>query len=311
VSIIYVSDLADPRLRDYTSLKERQLHADFSERGEVAGDDHAPWGKFMAEGEVVFERLASSRFRTLSVLCTPARLETIGVHLARLPASTPVYVAPAKDVEALVGFPLHRGLMAIAARERPADPVAIVRVAAERAARGVPGVVAVLEGLTNHDNIGAIFRNAAAFGVAGLLLSPTCADPLYRKAVRVSVGHALSVPFARLSPWPGGLFEVARACGAGGVGPGGGAGPGSGAVVACLSPREPATALRPGELPAQLQGRAVLLVLGSEGPGVSAEVESAADVRLRIPMAAGVDSLNVAVASALAMYMLSSGGRGF
>jgi tRNA G18 (ribose-2'-O)-methylase SpoU len=158
-------------------------------------------------------------------------------------------------------------------------------------------VVAVLEGLNDHENIGALFRNAAAFGVAGILLDPTCADPLYRRAVRVSVGHVLHVPFARLTPWPAGLHRLQEA----------------GFKVAALAP---SPAADPGvpvvtltDLRASISGSrppaGVALLLGAEGPGLTPAALAASDVVVSIPTADGVDSLNVATAAAIAFHRLS------
>jgi tRNA G18 (ribose-2'-O)-methylase SpoU len=160
-------------------------------------------------------------------------------------------------------------------------------------------VLAALEGLNDHENIGSLFRNAAAFGVAGVLLDPTCADPLYRRSVRVSVGHVLHVPFARLEPWPSGLDQVRQA----------------GFAVAALAPSPPegtrVAAVDLGDLRAWLATAAtghpagVALLLGAEGPGLSHAALAASDVVVRIPMADSVDSLNVATAAALAFHTLA------
>jgi tRNA G18 (ribose-2'-O)-methylase SpoU len=163
--------------------------------------------------------------------------------------------------------------------------------------------MAVLEGLNDHENIGALFRNAAAFGVAGVLLDATCADPLYRRSVRVSLGHVLQVPFARLEPWPEALAQVRAA----------------GFLVAALSPHrpEPSDLARCSltELAQLLEGsssRPVALVLGAEGPGLSEDALQSSDFVVSIPTASGVDSLNVATAAAVAFQQLSAplGPRG-
>ena len=158
-------------------------------------------------------------------------------------------------------------------------------------------MVAVLEGLNDHENIGSLFRNAAAFGVAGILLDPTCADPLYRRSVRVSVGHVLHLPFARLAPWPAGLDQIKAA----------------GFLLAALAPRP----TRDGGVPVigldQLKGkvsgsprpRGVALLLGAEGPGLSDRALALSDVVVTIPMADGVDSINVATAAAVAFHALA------
>ncbi len=159
-------------------------------------------------------------------------------------------------------------------------------------------MIAVLEGLNDHENIGALFRNAAAFGAVGLLLDPTCADPLYRRSIRVSVGHVLHLPFARLSPWPDGLDQVRAA----------------GFIVAALSPRPPAHGRIPvvglAQLRSQLSGPdhpfGVALLLGAEGPGLTDPALARSDVIVPIPMADGVDSLNVATAAAVALHALTA-----
>jgi tRNA G18 (ribose-2'-O)-methylase SpoU len=196
----------------------------------------------------------------------------------------------------LVGFRLHRGVVAVADRPPDADADQVLAGAARRAPQaGERGLVAVLEGLNDPENVGALFRNAAAFGVAAVLLDPTCSDPLYRRAIRVSAGHSLRVAFARLDPWPRGLDRVRS----------------TGFVVCALAPHpagRPAVSLR--DLRAHLDGRwpaptGVALLLGAEGPGLSPGALEGADVVVSIPMAPGVDSLNVATAAAVAFDRLS------
>jgi tRNA G18 (ribose-2'-O)-methylase SpoU len=162
---------------------------------------------------------------------------------------------------------------------------------------GPPPVVAVLEGLNDHENIGALFRNAAAFAVGGVLLDPTCADPLYRRSVRVSVGHVLHMPFARVAPWPAGLAMLRTA----------------GFVIAALAPPSPAAtgapALSLAELKVRISGpgrpAGVAVLLGAEGPGLTAAALAASDIVVSISMAKGVDSVNVATAAAVAFHSLT------
>lgn len=166
----------------------------------------------------------------------------------------------------------------MADRAASPDPAALVRDAR---------LVAVLEGVNDHENLGALFRNAAALGVDAVLMGPRCSDPLYRRSVRVSMGHVLRVPFAELpGPWPASL-DVLRA---------------AGLRVAALTPAAGAVPLAASEL----RGERVALLLGAEGPGLSPEALAAADLKVRIPMSAGVDSLNVATAAAVAFHAVGS-----
>jgi tRNA G18 (ribose-2'-O)-methylase SpoU len=262
-TITLISDPRDPRLDDYRDLTTADRRPD------------RPGGRglVIAEGVVVVRRLVGSPFPVRSLLGVPRRLDELADDLAGL--DVPAYATDVATMAAVVGFHLNRGVLAVADRARPADPTALVRGAR---------LVAVLEGVNDHENLGSIFRNAAALGVDAVLLGPRCADPLYRRSVRVSMGHVLRVPFAELpGPWPASL-DVVRAAGLRVVAltPGGDAVLGSAALVP------------PG----------VALVLGAEGPGLSAEVLHAADLRVRIPMAPGVDSLNVATAAAVAFHAL-------
>jgi len=276
---IPVHDLADPRLAPYATLRDAELLHRQSPSNPVIGSA----GAFMAEGELVVRHLIDSPFGVESVLTTPNRLRTIQDALERLPPETPVYLADQPLMNSIVGFNIHRGLLAVGLRGR--EPTAAELIARAR-------VLLVLEDLVNHDNIGAMFRNAAALvgPSAGILLSPRCADPLYRKAIRVSMGHALRVPFARLPDWPAGLADVKAA----------------GYRVIALSPEPGAADLH--DLEARLRADAhpprLALLLGTEGAGLTPAALAAADERIRIPMAPGVDSLNVAVAAAIALHRL-------
>jgi tRNA G18 (ribose-2'-O)-methylase SpoU len=209
-----------------------------------------------------------------------------------------VFVGSRALVASTVGFALHRGVVAVANRPSPADAGQLLADAGGTSApERAPRLVAVLEGLNDHENIGALFRNAAAFGVAAVLLDPTCADPLYRRSVRVSVGHVLHLPFARLVPWPTGLDQVRAA----------------GFLVAALAPHPapgsgvPAVGLV--DLKARMFGSdppvGVALLVGAEGPGLTDTALAAADLVVSIPMADGVDSLNVATTAAIAFHALA------
>ena len=257
MEIVPVTDPADPRVADFRDLTDADVRPD--RRGIV-----------IAEGVNVVERLVSSPYRTRAVIGVPARLEALSPVLASLSASSvPVYSVDKWVLSSIVGFRVTRGVLASA--DRPASLSAEALVQSARR-------VAVLEGLNDFENLGSLFRNAAAFGVDAVLLDPQCADPLYRRSVRVSMGHVLRVPFAVASlPWT--LL--------------------SGFTTLALTPSGP-VALREVPVPERWA-----VLLGAEGPGLSADALAAADVRVRIPMAGGVDSLNVATAAAVAFAHLT------
>ncbi len=218
----------------------------------------------------------ASSWAVRSVLLRPERIEAMSDVVASADdRGVPVYVAPAEVYDRVAGFPVHRGVLALG--ERRPDPAP-----ADLLAGG--DLVVVAEGLNDHENLGALFRNAAAFSASALLLDPTCCDPLYRRCVRVSVGHVLTVPFARLAPWPASLTLLADA----------------GFLVVALDPSAPHTLA---SLEEARRGR-VALLLGAEGPGLTPGARGAASARARIPMAGGVDSLNVATAAAVALHEL-------
>jgi tRNA G18 (ribose-2'-O)-methylase SpoU len=280
VPIFHVASLDDPAharaLAHYADLREPDLAARPIERARVRA------GLFIAEGELVLRALASSRFGVESVLVAAPRLVALGPTLDALPPGTPVYAAAPGLIDELTGFHVHRGVLALGRRPAANDP-------AELLARAPLAVV--LEDLTNHDNVGSIFRVVSALAPAGsvVLLSPGCCDPLYRKSLRVSMGHALRVPFATLADWPSVLAGL-PALGFWPIG----LTPGGDVVLPGLRSRLPCP--RPA------------LVLGSEGPGLTPGALRACAARVRIPMAAGVDSLNVAAAAAIALYELSARG---
>lgn len=267
LNTIPVVDPADARLAPYRALRENRL---------ARPTPGAPHGVFIAEGEKVVRRFAegASRFELQSVLLAASRLERDRPWLAGLPAETPIYLAERDVMDAVVGFPIHRGVLAAGLR-LPDPPIADLLADAE--------TVLVLEGLANHDNVGGIFRVAAALGRKPLiLLDPTSCDPLYRKAIRVSMGHALAVPFARLPGWPEGLGELDRA----------------GFETLALGLRADAVPMHAW----QRRSRRVAWLLGAEGPGLSEPALAAATGVVRIDMQPGVDSLNVVTAAAIALH---------
>jgi len=241
-------------------------------------------GLFVAEGRIVVQRLLEDeRYAVRSVLVNPAGRLALGVALSSreiLGRRPSVYVAPAGAFESIVGFNFHRGCLALA--ERPKEPA--VEALVERAS-----LLVVLEGVTNADNVGGVFRNAAAFGADAVLLNPTCCDPFYRKAIRTSMGATLRVPFARATDWPAAL-GVLR---------------GAGVSLVALTLRQPSTPLD--EFVTTRKPGRVALIVGTEGLGLSQGVEALADHRVSIPMRSDVDSLNLAVATGIALSRITGG----
>lgn len=224
----------------------------------------------IAEGVIVVQRMIYSRFAVKALLGVERRLDELGADLDEVDA--PFYRATADVMADCVGFHLNRGVLAVA--QRPA-PIAFEDLVAH--AR----TLVVLEGVNDHENIGSVFRNAAGMSVDGVLFGARCSDPLYRRSVRVSMGHVLRVPFADVPDWPTGLQLLRE----------------RGFQVVSLTPN--ATAMTLAEA---MSGEKVALLVGAEGPGLNEETMRASDVRARIPMAPGTDSLNVATAAAMAFY---------
>lgn len=267
LDIVHLTDPDDERLADYVSLTDVALRS-----------RHEPEkGLYIAESSTVLGRALAAGHRPRSVLVSPRWLPDLTAMLeARGPAGEPVrvYLAEPAVLEAITGFHVHRG--ALAAMHRPPLPaVADVLAGARR--------VAVLEDVVDHTNVGAAFRSAAAIGVDAVLVTPRCADPLYRRSVRVSMGTVFQVPWTRVDPWPGGI-ELLRA---------------AGFVTAALALSDDSVSLD--ALEADPPER-LALVLGAEGDGLKPATIAAADLTVRIPMAGGVDSLNVAAAGAVAFW---------
>jgi tRNA G18 (ribose-2'-O)-methylase SpoU len=290
--LVALSDPDDDRVSAYRDLTDAVL------RRRVESDA----GVFVAEGRLAVRQLLRSPYQTHSLLIAANQVGAMADVVDRVRAGgAPVYVATREVLAATVGFDLHRGVVALGRRPAPIDSDRLMAAVASGEGTGRPParrILAVLEGINDHENLGALFRNAAAFGVAGVLLDPTCADPLYRRAIRVSVGHVLSVPFARLAHWPAGLADLRVA----------------GFVIAALSPDRAPLSPPPVDARAWLDlvaGDApVAVVIGAEGPGLTEAVLAGADVAVSIPMAPGVDSLNVATAAAIAFHQLSAVGLG-
>jgi tRNA G18 (ribose-2'-O)-methylase SpoU len=257
-----IEDPHDPRLDDYRAL---------ASPGRARRQD-----SFVVEGENPVRLLLASRFRTRSLLLLPSALDTLRDDLARLGSAVPVYTAGHALLRAITGFNFHGGHLAIGERapEPPLDD--LLSPPGDRA-------VVVMERLGNPDNVGGVLRNAAAFGAAAALLSPGCADPLYRRAIRVSMGSALVVPFATLADWPRDLERLRAA----------------GYTLVALTPRAEATDI------ANVEARRVAILVGHESDGLGHPALASADVTARIPMAPGIDSLNAAAASAVALHRLT------
>lgn len=283
--LVTVDGLGDERLEEYRDLNDpayrRRIEFEL--------------GIVVVEGRVAVRQLLDTTLAVRSLLVDGHQVSLVGDLVAAVRArGAPVFVVPRDGMADLVGFRFHRGVVATATRPAGADATSVLATtAATPSVGGGPPLAVVLEGLNDPENIGAVFRNAAAFGAGAVLLDPTSGDPLYRRAVRVSVGHALRMPWARLDPWPAGLDRVRDAgfavCAlAPHPGPGPDGGPGNVTLRTLASRRDP-----------------VALLLGAEGPGLSEGALAAADAVATIPMAPGVDSLNVATAAAVALARLS------
>jgi len=265
MDVVRIDRFDDPRIEDYRSVSD----AKSLRRRNL----------FVAEGRLVVSRLLESAHRTVSLLVNDASLQALHDQLSGLPRETPVYVCNTPEFSSITGFNLHRGCLALA--ERPADLSA--GHLADQA-----DLILVLEGVADADNVGSAFRNAAAFGAGGVLLSPACCDPLYRKAIRTSMGSVLRMPYARLAPWPTALGMLKA----------------KGFTLIALTPREPAIDLASCARRQPRQRMAVLV--GSEGPGLTAAAEALADVCARVPIRPDVDSLNLATATGIALYYFSN-----
>lgn len=263
----WIEDPDDPRVREYVGLTDVALRTRCEPQA----------GLYMAESEKVVRRAMAAGHRPRSLLLSGRWLEPMADLVdAVLACGAPVYVGTPALLERITGFNVHRG--AIAAMHRPRLPgVRQVLAGARR--------VVVLEDVVDHTNVGAVFRSVAGIGADAVLVSPRCADPLYRRAVRVSMGTVFQVPWTRLDPWPAGL-DLLRA---------------EGFTVAALALRDDAVGLDDLELDPPQR---LALVLGTEGDGLSAGALAGADLAVRIPMAGGVDSLNVAAAAAVTLWAL-------
>ncbi len=257
-----ITDPADPRIAAYGQIRERDLTG----RGE----------RFIIEGKVTLGILIErSRFEIESLFVTENRLAAIDELLQRVPARIPVYTASQALFDTIAGFPVHRGILACARKGRPVDPADLF------GGRVLLGAI----GISNHDNIGALFRNGAAFGADGVILDATSCDPLYRKSIRVSAGTTLWLPFSRMSDTQEMLRMLRTA----------------GFDIWALTPQNDAAALWDMPVPEKL-----VLLVGAEGPGLPETILQTTR-NVRIPMRGDVDSLNVATSAAIALARVYAG----
>jgi tRNA G18 (ribose-2'-O)-methylase SpoU len=265
-NLIEIDELTDPRIDVYRDIRERDLV------GRA--------GLFVAEGKVVVEKLAECDLHhPLSLLIASKRVTALLPLLSRLPDDVPIYVAAQPVIDGIAGFPLHRGILAIGRRTDVPTAADLLAACREQA------TILVLAGIANHDNMGGIFRNAAAFGVNAVLLDADCCDPLYRKAIRVSVGATLLVPFAQFARDEDPVALLVR----------------HGFNPIALSPagENLLTDWRP-------EPRTAVL-LGAEGPGLSSDLIGRTQ-SVQIAMSAGFDSLNVATTSGIVLHHISAFG---
>ncbi|MFB7213414.1 TrmH family RNA methyltransferase [Streptomyces sp. NPDC056255] len=273
--LITVDDPDDPRLRDYTGLTDVELRR----RREPAE------GLFIAEGEKVIRRARHAGYEMRSMLLSAKWVDLMRDVIDEVPA--PVYAVSPELAERVTGYHVHRG--ALASMQRKPLPTADELLATTfGAAVTGPRRIAVFEDIVDHANLGAAFRNAAALGIDAVLLTPRCADPFYRRSVKVSMGGVFQVPWTRLESWPKDVGVLRSA--------------GFTLAALCLSER----AITLDELAARKDEK-LALVFGTEGAGLAPGTLAAVDEHVRIPMDAGVDSLNVAAASAVAFYATRPG----
>lgn len=264
IDVVDIEDPRDSRLDDFRDLNSIDRRPDL------------PTGKglVIAEGVLVVQRMLASRFTARALLGTDRRLTELAPDLAG-ECGVPYYRVSAEVMAEVVGFHLNRGVLAAASRVP--EPTVAELIGGAR-------TIAVLEGVNDHENLGSIFRNGAGLGVDAVVFGQGCADPLYRRAVRVSMGHALLVPFARSAEWPADLTMLRE----------------RGFRLLAMTPDPRAEALSTAM--AKVRDEPVAVLVGAEGPGLSEQAMRASDLRVRIPMSRGTDSLNVATAAALAFY---------
>jgi tRNA G18 (ribose-2'-O)-methylase SpoU len=258
----------DPRVQEYRAVSEPELVRES--------------GLFVAEGRLVVRRaIEDGRYHVRSLLLSEAARRDLEPVFGCLAEDVPIYICAAGDFLTIAGFDIHRGCLALVRRPAVLSAENVV---------GTAKVVVVLEAVANADNVGGVFRNAAAFGADAVLLSPSCCDPLYRKAIRTSMAATLQVPFARIEDWPHGLAALGA----------------RGFTVVGLTPRAPAQTLD--SFAASSRPARIALLVGNEGTGLSREAEAAAHHLVRVPIRPDVDSLNLVVATGIVLSRLTSLG---
>ena len=270
---ISILDPDDPRVEEYLGLRDHDLRR---RRESPGGDLDA---LFIAEGDLVVERAVRAGYRLRSVLVDATRTHALPEAIG---PEVPVYAAGPEVVRRITGMPMHRGLIASLHRGEEPDASEVIATATR---------LVVLENVNNPTNLGVIARSAAGLGADGLLLDPSCCDPLYRRASRVAMGEVFALPWARTGRFPDGLDPIAAA----------------GFSLLALTPDPDATSIDDLDL---TPTERVALVLGAEGPGLTDATFARVDRRVRIPIRAGVDSLNVGAAAAIACYVLGRGRTG-
>lgn len=266
--VIEITELSDPRLADYAHLTDVALK-------KARGTGH---GLYLAESLLVFERALRAGHQPRSVLALGGSADEALAALGDRAADVPVFVGPGELLSELTGYLLHRGMIASMHRPSLPDPDALLAGARR---------IVILENVADPTNVGAIFRSAGAIGADAVLVTPRCSDPFYRRAIRVSMGTVLQVPWTRVGDWPATRQLITR----------------HGFHVAALALTPDAVSLR--DFDGGSHER-LALVLGAEGHGLTDEALAAADTVVQIPMKHGIDSLNVAAASAVAMWALSA-----
>ncbi len=281
--MIEIHDAKDPRIGVFLNQKDAWLKAGHNPEADASEAKAPADGVFIAEGVLVVEQLIRSRFPVQSVLVTTNRAKNITAVLDQVPEGVPIYGASQTVIDEIVGFPMHRGLLACGQRLPNPDPIEL--------AKGCRALV-VMEDLSNHDNVGSVFRSVAAMGGkgVGILMTKRCCDPLYRKALRVSMGHVLNVPFAAIDDLESAMNQLGEL----------------GFTSIAFTPDNQSMtideSLKQGGKNQIEPIRKPMLMFGAEGPGLSEGVKAAADQCVRIEMTKDVDSLNIAVSAAVGIH---------